>query len=171
MLNRIQKQFVRLAITHKANWMSMPPQPYRRRRVKKWAPSQTKVKIINAVTGEETIAKAYDDTPTTLKRWLKMRNVRAQFADMLIKKGSTWSLITAEDMKDYPVIVKVGHSKYPYVIDHMGDYLTIAKKTTATVFLRTVDNINYLGIIDQKKALLPKSPVKVFKRKTKKKKK
>jgi hypothetical protein len=173
MLNRIQKQFVKLVNTNTSKWMSMPRRSmFRSRyRVKKWAPSSTQVKIINAVTGEETTARAYDDSPTTLKRWLKMRNLRAQFADMVIFKNSIWAQLSDEEIKDYPVIVKMGKKQYPYLIDHIGDRLTFGKKTTATVFLKTVENINYLSVIAEKRALLSNiaKPIKkVVKKKRKK---
>lgn len=169
-LNKIQKRFVKLVNNRHSKWLSR--YPARRYRAGKWSPSSTSIKIINAVTGEITTAKSKDDNPTTLKRWLKIRNMRATFQEMLIKKNSTWSRLLDDEFKNYPVIVKLGRYQVPYIIEHVGDRLTYNGKTTCTVFLETTDNINYLSIISEKKKLLVNSPkpvkIAVVKKKQKK---
>jgi hypothetical protein len=157
-LNRIQKQFIRLSNIQR-NRVSIP----RRTRRKKmfgtgWASKAVKVHIINAITGETTVAKSYEESPAKLKKWLKLRNMRAQFSEMVIHKNSIWNQLRDADFVDFPVIIKVGTYQSPYVIVYVGDKITIGNKTTATLFLRTVDNIDYLSLIGEKRKIVENLP-------------
>ena len=159
-LNRIQKQFIRLATSQHTKWMRMPRRGSFRKKFMggKSADDGAKVNIINAVTGEITTAVSYNDTPAKLKKWLKLRNLRGQFSNMLIKKSSTWHKLPDDGFQDYPVIVKIGTAQYPYVIDHIGDRFEQNGKISVTVFLKITDNINYLSVINEKKKLLANLP-------------
>jgi hypothetical protein len=156
-LSKIQKTFIRLATSRKRSWLQSPYRWPRRRRVKIFEPKTIKVKIINAVTGEETTARAQEDSAAKLKKWLRLRNIRAEFTKMLIKKNSTWSKLKDNEFEDFPIIVKVGTYKTPYVIRHVEDRVTKKGKTTVTILLETTDNIDFLGILSLKKELLEKS--------------
>ena len=99
-LNRIQKTFIRLAINQQGRWPIISKRKIKRFNFKKWQPTQVKVEIINAVTGEKTTAKAYEVTAAKLKKWLKLRNMRAEFTDVLLKKHSTWATFKEEEFED-----------------------------------------------------------------------
>src|SRR5665213_3163842 len=104
-LTRIQKTFVRLAAS---KFMQMSNGGYRpRRRKLKYQPAQANVKleVIDAVTGEKTSAKAFEESKAKLKKWLKQRNIRAEFTDVLLKKNSALAKLKDEEFIDYPVIV------------------------------------------------------------------
>lgn len=159
-LSRIQKTFVRLATNQQSYWSQLGRHKTKRRRLIKraeWQPHQVKVEIINAVTGEKTTAKTFEDSPAKLKKWLKLRNIRAEFQDMLLKKHSTFFKLTDTEFENYPIIVRVGSYKVPYIIAHIADRVTYKGKTTCTVLLQTTDNVNYLEVIAEKKELLEKS--------------
>jgi len=57
---------------------------------------------------------------------------------------------------DYPVIIKVGSYKAPYLIKRVQDRVTYRGKTTISIQLETTNNIDYLGILSAKKELLEK---------------
>ncbi len=155
-LTRIQKTFVKLAANR---WVPMSGYKTKRRRLGKYSPSksQVRVEVIDAVTGEKTSAKAFEDSPSKLRKWLKMRNARAEFTDVLLKKKSTWFKLLDEEFIDYPVIVKVGTYKAPYLIKRVQDRVTRRGKVTISIQLETTDNIDYLGILSAKKELLEKT--------------
>lgn len=172
-LNRIQKLFVKLAGSQRSKRLSRrwTRNTRRKRLFGPWgvspSPKFVKIQIISAITGEVTIAKANESSKFKLKKWLKMRNVRAQFMEMIIKKNSIWDKLYLENtFKDYPIIVKIGTLKMPYLIDHMGDPYKLGKKTVSTMFLRTIDNIDYLTVINERKEALPK-PIVIGKKKKK----
>ena len=161
-LNRIQKTFIRLATNQQSYWSQLGRRKTKRaRRMKqvkfnKWQPHTVTVDIINAVTGEKTTAKAFEESKAKLKKWLKLRNMRAEFFDMWIKKGSTFYKLDEKDFDDFPVIIQIGTYKTPYLIRHIRDRITRKGKMTITVLLETVDNVNYLELINEKKELLEK---------------
>jgi len=154
-LTRIQKTFVRLA-AHK--WGQMSSYRTKRYRLGKYQPSKAKVKVevIDAVTGEKTFGKASDESAAKLRKWLKLRNIRAEFTDVLLKKKSTWLKLSEMEFIDYPVIIKVGSYKAPYLIKRVQDRVTYRGKTTISIQLETTNNIDYLGILSAKKELLEK---------------
>jgi len=151
-LTRIQRTFVRLVKVRHIGWMHSPlfPKKHRKSKVIKYV----RVEIIDAITGEKTTALSFEDSKIRLKKWLKLRNLRAHFADMVIKPGSTWQKLSKEQLQNYPILVKVNDAKFPYLIDHASDKITIKKRTTCSIFLKIVENIDYLKIINDKKKLL-----------------
>lgn len=156
-LTKVQKTFIRLATNRQNPWNRFPRLRVRRRRLKSWAPcKQVNIEIINAVTGEKTTARANEESHAKLKKWLKLRNLRAEFVGMVLPKNSTFSKLTDEEFKNYPVIVRVGTYKVPYLIDHIRAKFSTGKKITCNVFLKITDNLDYLQIIDEKKDLLKK---------------
>lgn len=143
--------------------------PPRRRKVKgaKWLRRQhVVVQIINAITGETTKALADEPSNAKLKKWLKIRNTRAEFEDMIISPKSTWALLADDQWKDFPIIVKVGTYQTSYVIDHIGTRHLTEGKSCVTVYLKTVGNVDYLSLIKEKKELVEKvrASYKVFKK-------
>lgn len=152
-LTRIQKTFVRLAANR---WVSVGGYRTKRRRLGKYSPSKSKVRIevIDAVTGEKTSAKAFEESPSKLRKWLKLRNVRAEFTEVLLKKKSTWFKLLNEEFIDYPIIIKVGSYKAPYLIKRIQDRVARKGKVTISIQLETTDNIDYLSILSVKKELL-----------------
>lgn len=153
-LTRIQKTFVRLAAVNR--WSPMGNYSSRRRKSTKYSPSQSKVKVevIDAVTGEKTSAKAFEESPSKLRKWLKLRNVRAEFTEVLLKKKSTWFKLADTEFIDYPVIIRVGSYRCPYLIKRVQDRVTRRGKVTISIQLETTDNIDYLSILSVKKELL-----------------
>jgi len=134
---------------------------------------KVKVEIINAVTGEKTTAYAAEESKRALKKWLRIRNVRAHFDNMLLKPKASWFNFTSEEFKNFPIIVKVTDTQFPYTISHIGERITVKNKTTCSIYLQTLDNIDYLNLISDKKKLMKKwieeNPIKP-KRKAKRKK-
>jgi hypothetical protein len=158
-LSRIQKTFVRLAISQQSYWATLGRYRTKRRRHKKcdkWQPNQISVEVINAVTGEVTTAKVFEESVAKLKKWLKLRNMRAELVGVIIKKNSTWSKLSETEWEDYPVIIKVGTYKVPYIVSHVKDTTVFKGKTTCSMLLSTTDNIDYLELINEKKELLEK---------------
>jgi hypothetical protein len=158
-LSRIQKTFVRLATNQQSYWSQLGRRKTKRRVYiynKKWQPNKVTVGIINAVTGEKTTAKAFEESASKLKKWLKLRNVRAEFTDMLLKKRSTWFNLSDEQFIDYPIIIQVGTYRCPYLIKRIQDRVVRKGRVTCSIQLETVDNVNYLEILSVKKELLEK---------------
>lgn len=154
--SRIQKTFIRLATNQQSYWSQLGRYKTKRRKYKysSWEPKQIKVTIINAVTGEKTVANGCEESAAKLKKWLKLRNVRAEFTDMILKKRSTFFKLKPEDFIDYPIIVVVGSFRFPYLIKQVQDRKTRKGKTTISIQLETVDNVNYLEVIATKQELL-----------------
>lgn len=173
---RAQKLFLRLSTNQHRRWMAMPG-PIRRRRSwgKKFpVPNRVKVEIINAVTGEKTTAYALEESKRALKKWLRVRNMRAQFEDMVLNPKASWFNFTPEEFQGFPIIVKVDNDyEVPYIINHIGEKITIKNKTTTALYLQTVDNIDYLGTVSDKKKLMKNwienHPVKIKKKAKRKK--
>jgi hypothetical protein len=155
-LTRIQQTFVRLAANNK--WGPMGSYRTKRRKLLKYSPSrsQVQIEVIDAVTGEKTSAKAFEESATKLRKWLKLRNVRAEFTNVVLKKKSTWAKLDDMEFIDYPVIIKVGTYKAPYLIKKIDSRFTFKGKTTITIQLETTENIDYLSILSEKKELLKK---------------
>lgn len=154
-LSKIQKTFVRLATNQQSYWATLGRhRTKRKRRVIKWSPTQVSVEIVNAVTGEITTAKAYEESKTKLKKWLKLRNMGAEFVDVLLKKSSTFYKLNEDGFEDFPVIVNINSSKFPYLIKRITDRRTRKGKTYCSFLLETVDNVNFLELINTKMELL-----------------
>lgn len=150
-LTRVQKTFIRLASNY---WTPMARRKTKRRKIVKWQPTKIRIEVIDAVTGEKTSAKACEESATKLRKWLRLRNVRAEFTDVVLKKNTAWFKLTAEEFIDYPVIIKVGTYKAPYLIKRIQDRVVVKGKATMSIQLETTDNIDYLGILSAKKELL-----------------
>jgi len=116
-LTRIQKTFVRLAAS---KWIHGVPSygrlPFRKTK-KKQNPT-IRIEIIDAVNGTKTSGKAADDSKAKFKKWLKLRNARAEFTDVILRKTSVWFKLEDMDFIDYPIIIKVGNYKAPYLNDN-----------------------------------------------------
>lgn len=150
-LNRIQKTFIRLA-SHK--WGTMGSYKTRRYKLTKTEKTKVRVEVIDAVSGDKTSAKASEPSLAKLRKWLKLRNARAEFTEVLLKKKSNWFKLSDTDFIDYPVIIKVGTYKGPYLIKRVQDRVTYRGKTTISIQLETTGNIDYLSILSEKKELL-----------------
>lgn len=152
-LTRIQKTFVRLAASR---WVPMGGYKTKRRKLFRDTAPKVRVEIIDAVTGEKTTARGCEESTAKLRKWLKLRNVRAEFTDVLLKKNSTWFKLADEEFIDYPIIVKVGTYKGPYLVKRIQDRVARKGKVTCSIQLETTDNIDYLQILSSKKELLSK---------------
>jgi len=152
-LTRIQKTFVRLAAS---KWIHGVPSygrlPFRKTK-KKQNPT-IRIEIIDAVNGTKTSGKAADDSKAKFKKWLKLRNARAEFTDVILRKTSVWFKLEDMDFIDYPIIIKVGNYKAPYLIKRVQDRKTFKGITTIKIQLETTDNVDYLSILSKKKELL-----------------
>lgn len=153
-LTRIQKTFVRLAAS---KWMSAMPygrSPYRRYK-KKFPVAKVSVGIIDAVTGQKTSGKCgSEESKAKLKKWLKLRNVRAEFTEVILKKKSAWFKLEDTEFADYPIIIKVGNYKAPYLIKRVQDRRTRKGITTISIQLETTGNVDYISILSKKKEML-----------------
>jgi hypothetical protein len=153
-LTRIQKTFVRLAAT---KWMHGIPSYGRlpsNRKTKKKQDPKFRIEIIDAVNGTKTSGKASDESKAKFKKWLKLRNARAEFTDVILRKTSPWFKLEDTDFIDYPIIIKVGAYKAPYLIKRVQDRKTFKGITTIKIQLETTDNVDYLSILSKKKELL-----------------
>lgn len=151
-LNRIQKTFVRLAINNK--YLPFGSYKNKRSKTKAFPVKRVSVEVIDAVTGQSTSAKAFEESPAKFRKWLKLRNVRAEFTDVVLKKNSVWFKLADVEFIDYPIIIRVGSYKGPYLIKRIQDRKTKNGKTTCTIQLETVGNVDYLSILSAKKELL-----------------
>ena len=88
---------------------------------------------------------------------MKLRNSRAEFTDMLLKKKSTWFKLSDMEFINYPIIVCVGSYRCPYLIKRIQDRVTRKGKVTCTIQLETTENVDYLSILSEKKELLEKA--------------
>lgn len=173
---KVQKLFIKLSANQRKRSGLFPGYIRRNNPWNKKFPRPNKVRleIINAVTGERTIAYSFDDSKRALKKWLRLRNLRAQFDNMTLKPNSSWFNFMESEWSNFPVIVKVDDFEVPYLIDHVGEKITIKNKTTCSVFLKTTNNFDYLGVVSAKKKLMKdwiaNHPIK-FKKKRKRKKK
>lgn len=111
------------------------------------------VEVVNAITGEVTKALACEESRRKYIKWLSYQNSRAQLDEVILPANSTWSKMPDEAWKDYPVIIKVGEYKAPYVIDHISPKVVEKDKTYVSLYLKTVDNIQYLEDISAKKKM------------------
>jgi len=152
-LTIIPKIFVGFAAVSRSGPFG-PFRNYRRRKNKKFAISNIRVEIIDAVTGQKTSGKAFEESAAKFKKWLKLRNVRAEFTDVRLNKTSAWFKLNDAEFIDYPIIVKMGGYKAPYLIKRVQDRKTFKGKTTFSIQLETTENIDYLAILSQKKELL-----------------
>lgn len=156
-LTRIQKTFVRLAAVQRFGSLTN----YRTPRFKKKFPvKKIRIEIIDAVTGQKTTAKAFENSNIKLKKWLKLGNTQAEFTDVLLKKTSVWFKLEDTDFIDYPIIIKVGAYKAPYLVKRINSRKTFKGKTTCTFQLEKAENVNYLAILSEKKELLAKNKAK-----------
>jgi hypothetical protein len=134
------------------------PQQYNRyinkRRKKPDAVTKIKVTVIDAVNGTKTSGNTTDQSKAKFKKWLKLRNVRAEFTDVILKKKSVWFKLDDTDFIDYPIIIQVGNYKAPYLIKRVQDRVTRKGITTIKIQLETTENIDYLSILSAKKELL-----------------
>lgn len=138
-------------------WNSPYGRPIRRKRkLRSPEPKRVAVDIISAITAEKSRAWAVEESSAKLKKWLKIRNVRAEFEDMIIAPKSVWSLLSDEQWKDYPIIVRVGTYQTSYVVDHVSERHLTNGKSCVTVYLRVVGNVDYLSLINAKKAMVAK---------------
>lgn len=137
-------------------WNGGYGRPRRRRKLRSPEPNRVQVEIISAITSERTKAWAVEESMAKLKKWLKIRNVRAEFEDMVISPKSVWALLSEDQWKDYPIIVKVGSYQTSYVVDHVGELHLTKSKSCVTVYLRVVGNVDYLSLINAKKQMVAK---------------
>ncbi len=156
-LTKVQRTFARLASQRYLPFGGFNMR--RRRKIKSKSKSKSfqnevRIEIIDAVTGQQTSAKAFEESTAKLRKWLKLRNVRAEFTGVILKKSSAWFTLPDEAFIDYPIIVKVGTYKVPYLIKRVQDRKTLKGKTTITIQLETAENVNYLSILSAKKELL-----------------
>jgi hypothetical protein len=150
-LSKVQRTFVRLAA---AKWIPPQYRQYLKRR-KKTAPiTKIKVTVIDAVTGTKTFGYVSYESKTKFKKWLKMRNVRAEFTDVILKKKSVWFKLDDMDFIDYPIIIQIDAYRAPYLIKRVQDKKTRKGITTIKIQLETTENIDYLSILSAKKELL-----------------
>ena len=152
--SKIQKTFVRLAARWPHGIPPYGPSPIWRKRKKKSSTTKVKVEVIDAVNGFKTSGKSADESTAKLRKWLKLRNVRAEFTDVILKKKSPWLKLDDTDFIDYPIIVKVGTYRAPYLIKRIQDRKTRKGITTVSIQLETVENLNYLAILSKKKEQL-----------------
>ncbi len=153
-LTRIQKVFIKLAARQRMSVPSYARYPYGRRFKKKFPKAKVKIEIIDAVVGTKTTGKDHHDSRAKLKKWLKQRNIRAEFTEVILKKRSIWFKLEDMEFIDYPVIVKLGNYKAPYLIKRVQDRKTHKGITTISMQLETTDNVDYLSILSKKKEQL-----------------
>jgi hypothetical protein len=160
-------------------WINATPYGYspfrntRRKRVKKGLLiNLIPVEVVNAITGE--ISKGYmrDLSAKKLRKWLGFHNQRAQVEQVALSPRSTfYALINDKhptDIKDFPILIKLGTYQVPYLIEQARSIITVKDKQTVTFELKTVDNLKYLQLIADKKPKVMVLFKKVKKRKIKK---
>ena len=129
----------------------------KRRKIKKGVLSNLiPVEVVNAITGE--VAKGYmrDLSLRKLRKWLEYHNHRAQVEQVYLSKKNTLSHLKEEDLKDFPILIKLGKYQVPYLIDRSTPDLIIKGRQTVMFNLKTADNLKYLEIIAERKTKVMK---------------
>jgi hypothetical protein len=114
------------------------------------------VEVVNAITGE--VAKGYmrDFSIKRLRKWLEFHNHKAQVEQVYLSLKSTLHHLSAEEVKDFPILVKLGTYQVPYLIAQSHLSLIVRGRQTITLDLKTVDNLKYLETIADRKAKVMK---------------
>jgi hypothetical protein len=127
------------------------------------------VEVVNAITGEVVIGYMREFSVRKLRRWLELRNQRAQVEQICIPARSTLSRLSEFDKTNYPVLVKLGNYQVPYLIDNTRPDAIIKGKQTTCFNLKIVDNLSYLELIANRKEAVMKVFNKIKKSKKSKK--
>jgi hypothetical protein len=158
-LRAVQKLWLRLSINHISRHGSgyvghgRGSGGFLRKKKKDDQDPYISVEVVSAVTGEVTKALACEESRRKYIKWLSYRNSRAQLDEVILPVNSTWFKMLDDAWKDYPVIIKVGEYKAPYVIDHVSPKVVERDRTYVSLYLKTVDNIQYLEDIAAKKEM------------------
>jgi hypothetical protein len=125
------------------------------------------VEVVNAITGE--VAKGYmrDLSIKRLRRWLEFHNHRAQVEQVYLSAKATLRHLPLEEVKDFPVLIKLGTYQVPYLIAQSHLSLIVRGRQTVTFDLKTVDNLKYLETIADRKRKIMKLFKKIKKAKKK----
>lgn len=156
----VQKLWFRLSINHITKHgsgfagYSRRPWGFLRRKKRNNKDQYIAVEVVSAITGEVTKALACETSSRKYAKWLSYRNSRAQLDEVILPVNSTWYRMSDETWKDYPVFIKVGEYKAPYVIDHISPRVEEKDKTYCSLYLKIVDNIQYLEDIATKKKMM-----------------
>jgi hypothetical protein len=135
------------------------------------------VQIISAVTGEVLSARIIGSTTRKLAYDLALNWARNWAMDpivesMRIPKNSTFYTLSDSIWLDYPVVLKVGTKKFPFLIGRVGVFKT-GSIMVCQAYLKRADNLEYLQAVGVKrrviKELFPIPPKTVKKRSKKKK--
>lgn len=125
----------------------------RKRKAKANLPQEVQVDVVSAVTGEVSKGFMREASSKKLKKWLSYHNIRAQVERMIIPLKSSWARMTDDQWSGYPIIIRVGSYKAPYVVNHISPGVTVKRTTFRTLFLKSVDNISYVEAITVKKKM------------------
>jgi hypothetical protein len=109
------------------------------------------VEVVNAITGE--VAKGYiqGSSIKKVRQWLSYHNHRAQVEQVYFSPKNTFSHFSPGELKNFPVLVKLGKYQMPYLIFASSLGPIIRGKQTVTLNLNTVDNLKYLETIADRK--------------------
>lgn len=122
---------------------------------KTYRESRVLVEVISAVTAESFKAYMAADSLKKLHAQLSSPESRA-IIEYLRKfnKKSSFSKMTESHWAHYPVLVALGRSKYPFIVDHVQFIPVTKNKKTFLAYLGSIDNLTYMEAIAVKKALL-----------------
>jgi hypothetical protein len=137
-------------------WISMPYNPPRKRRrgpkVKKGILTNfVQVVLVNAITGETAKGYIQANSIRALTRWLGYHNHRAEVEQVALKPNSTFDELTPGELKNLPILIKLGKYQFPYIIDSVYSSYTPKHKILFTFRLQTVDNLKYLEMVAARK--------------------
>jgi len=110
------------------------------------------VEVVNAITGEVSKGYMRDLSIKRLRKWLEFHNHKAQVEQVYLSNKTTLQHLSEKDIKDFPILIKLGRYQVPYLIDHARADIIVRGRKTVTLNLKTVDNLKYLETIADRKS-------------------
>lgn len=109
------------------------------------------VEVVNAITGEVHKGYMRELSSRRLKKWLEFHNHRAQVEQIYLSPKTTLAALTEEEIKEFPILIKLRKYQVPYLIEASRLDAIIRKRQTLAFNLKTVDNLKYLETVAAKK--------------------
>lgn len=131
---------------------------------------KVKVEVSSPVVGESFGAYITEDNSRKLHTSLSVPNAKVVMERVSFPPKSKFYNMLEENWKGFPVLVTLGNSKYPFVVQQV-EITTAGTRRNLSGLLLSLDNIAYLDAISLKKKLqaaIPALPVPVVIRKPRK---
>ena len=131
---------------------------------------KVRVEITSPVVGESFGAYITEDSSRKLHSSLSVPNAKVVMERVSFAPKSKFYNMVEENWVGFPVLVSLGNSKYPFVVQKV-EIVTVGTHRNLSGLLLSLDNISYLEAISLKKKLqasIPALPVPVVVKKPRK---